>query len=167
MSTPYRFRRPGLLLRPASQPGHLSPHANQENFIFQAHVVSAQTAAKEPRMPAEFKPRETKNMPFAEKITEWLAQIPWKQLESGAWVMDCFPGLPKSQDSDDICSEPDEQDICEHQARQITRMTILNYQGGREAVARAVSYGLSASYQHLDEGYFYRYAARELDQESM
>lgn len=170
----------GVYLRHSvSQPELESrPNVNQENDQTGAHVVSAhlmspsKVVAEVPqrtnKMPASFNPREAKNMPLVEKITTWLYNIPWFQGNDGAWYLECYPGHASSNgNSDELRSTPDDQDIFEQQARQITRMITNSYLYNGEVTARPLTHTLEISYQrYSDDGYLYRYAQIELEQDS-
>lgn len=170
----------GVYLRHSiSQPElEFRPNVNQENGQTGVHVVSAhlmsppKAVAEMPqhknKLPASFNPREAKNMPLVEKITTWLYNIPWFQGADGTWYLDCYPGHASSDgDSDELKSTPDDQDIFEQQARQITRMITKSYLFNGEVIARPLTNTLELSYQRCSEdGYLCRYAQIELEEDS-
>ncbi|GEQ68140.1 hypothetical protein JCM33374_g1807 [Metschnikowia sp. JCM 33374] len=175
-----RNKAAGIHLRHSvSQPELESrPNVNQENDQAGGHVVSARLTnpakvVAEPsqhayKLPSSFNPREAKNMPLIEKITTWLYNIPWFQGDDGTWYSDCYPGHASSNaNSEELRSTPDDQDICEQQARQITRMITNSYLYNGEITARPLTHNSEISYrQYSDDGYLYRYAQIELEEDS-
>ncbi|QBM85495.1 hypothetical protein METSCH_A01140 [Metschnikowia aff. pulcherrima] len=155
-----------------------SPNVNQENGQINTRVVTtrllsppkvvAESPQRTHKLPASFKPREAKNMPLIEKITTWLYNIPWYQGDDGAWYLECYPGHASSNgNSEEWKSTPDDQDIFEQQARQITRMITNSYLYNGEITARPLTHTLDLSFQrYSDDGYLYRYAQVELEEDS-
>lgn len=140
------------------------PCIDQENEGGSAFgfVVSSpiKPVAELPLLLPGFNPRQAAGMSFAEKINSWLGNVPWVQLGDDVWILDCYPGHASAHSYlDELKSAPDNQDIVEQQARQITRIVTHNYLHNGEQVARATSQCGSDAYS--DDGYLYGYAEPE------
>lgn len=133
------------------------PRVDQENeggSVF-GLVVSSPTKASPARLlPADFNPRLALGMPFEEKINSWLRNVPWVRLAEDVWVLDCYPGHASSG-LEDVKSTPDNQDIVEQQARQITRIVTHNYLHNGEKAIRV------SDPESESEDYLFGYAESE------
>lgn len=128
---------PSQLGRPASS--HVAQREdfqNHENSSAALLVTSSPTKDSTHRLLAPgFNPRETKNMPAAEKVNSWLDCVPWAELGDGLWVLGCYPGTASVvSDSEHVHSVEgnDQDDLLERQSRQITRYVMKEYQNNGE-----------------------------------
>lgn len=102
----------------------------------------------------EFKPREARSMSFKDKISRWLDNLPWIQVENGYWVLDCYPAVPSVlTSSGGFLNCSDEQDLFEKQAREITRMITEKYINNGEVPARPMTFGHLTEHKSLEIEY--------------
>lgn len=95
----------------------------------------------------DFRPREARNMPVRDKVTRWLENLSWVEVESGLWVLDSFPGVPSTMSrSSGFLGYSDELEFREKQAREITRVITEKYGNNGEMPARPTTFG------HFGEG---------------
>lgn len=129
------------------------PSLNQENGDLDYTAYNSRsTVGETQKLSSSFDPRGAKSMPVLEKVTNWLNSVPWKELDDGVWILDCYPGHAMSIDDSDDWRSSDNQDIVEQQARQITRIVTENYLYNGESSVRP---GQSEPSQCSDELYFY------------
>lgn len=131
--------------------------------------VQAPGPAQAPAQFLDFRPREAKNMPLAEKVSAWLDNVPWIQV-GGDWVSNCYPGhvSTSSRSSNanlhELKNSSTDQDFFEQQARQITRIITGNYLNNGETTARPITTVLDFSDQrYSDDGYLFDYAHVDME----
>lgn len=96
-----------------------------------------------------FKPREAKNMPVRDKVSQWLDNLPWVEVEAGFWVLDSFPGVPSTiSRSSGFLGYSDDQEFREKQAREITRVITEKYVNNGEMPARPMTFGYFTEKKH-------------------
>lgn len=67
-------------------------------------------------------------MLYLEKITCWMENVPWVQVDHNVWVLNCYPGVVGSSGSStSMRSAHDHDDKVERQSQQITRLVTSQY----------------------------------------
>lgn len=152
---------PSQLGRPdSSHVAQMGELQNHENSLAVLLVTSSPAKDSTDRLLAPgFNPRETKNMPAAEKVNSWLECVPWAELGDGLWVLGCYPGTASSvSDSEQVNSLEgnDQDDLLERQSRQITRYVMKEYHNNGEdysGILEGMRSGSSLCEPQSEEGF--------------